>query len=95
MKLPASLLATVALAAGCEKVDFEHRSAAPAAEPTAKVAPVETVRVIEEAQPAAAPIWRAEPTPEPLVIKPTVTPKPKTKPKAKVTAHVCGPCGMG
>lgn len=95
MKLPASLLATVALAAGCEKVDFEHRSAPAATESTANVAPVETVRVIEESQPAAAPIWKAEPTPAPLVIKPSVTPKPKTKPKAKITAHVCGPCGMG
>ena len=98
MKLPASLLATVALAAGCEQaVDFERRSAPPVHETTTTKAPIETVRVIEDrpyAQPpGAAPIVKPQPAPAPLVIKPR--PKPVSKPKPKVAAHVCGPCGMG
>ena len=92
MKLPAALLATLALA-GCEQVDFEHRSA-PAKAPTDVKAPVEKVRIIET-QPAAAPIWK--PAPPQTNVKP---PPPTVKVRTKHTG--CGEdsdvpvkCGMG
>ena len=85
MKLPASLLAVLALA-GCEQaVDFEHRSAPP--QPTAnKQTPVQTIRIIES-QPAVAP--KIKPAPQP-----TVTPTPPTPPTVKVKPKHSG-CGDG
>lgn len=94
MKLPATLLATLALA-GCEKVDFEHRSAPPPPAPTATKAPVETIRIIET-QPAAAPKWSPPPPPQPTVI-----PTPPAPPKVRPKHSGCGDgaelvkCGMG